>query len=103
MPYKSEKIKIEKTSHDRRIKLTEDQKDKIRSEVGKSQRKLAEEYGVSRRTIQFILSPEKLLENKKRRLERGGWKQYYNKDKYNQEMKEHRRYKQELYLKGEIK
>lgn len=103
MPYKSEKIKIEKTSHDRRMKLTEEQKDKIRAEVGKSQRKLAEEYGVSRRTIQFILSPEKLLENKKRRLERGGWKQYYNKDKYSQEMKEHRRYKQELYLKGEIK
>ena len=59
-------------------------------------------YGVSRRTIQFILDPEKLLENKKRRAERGGWKQYYDKDAHTEAIKEHRSYKQELYLNKEI-
>ncbi len=106
MPYLSDKIKIENTKHDRRIKLTEDEKVLILwlSEEEKiSQRKLAIQFNVSRRTIQFILSPEKLLENIKRRKERGGWKQYYDKEKHTEAIKETRNYKQNLYVKGEIK
>jgi DNA-binding XRE family transcriptional regulator len=104
MPYKSEKIKIAGTKHDRRIKLTPEQKEEIyHNNLGLSQRELAREYGVSRRTIQFILDPEKLKENIKRRKERGGTMQYYKPLEWPKIMKEHRRYKQELKIKGEIK
>lgn len=106
MPYKCEKIKIEHTKHDRRIKLTDDDKKLIvwlREEEQLSQRVLASQFNVSRRTIQFILSPEKLVENKKRRDERGGSKIYYSKETHKEYMKDHRHYKQKLYVKGEIK
>lgn len=104
MPYKSEKIKIEGTKFDKRVKLTpEDKKDIFENALGLSQRELAKMYGVSRRTIQFILDPQKLVENKKRRQERGGWRQYYDRENQTATMREHRRYKQELKLKGEIK
>lgn len=103
MPHKSEKIKIEGTEHDRRRKLTDDQKEEIRkNEQELSVSKLAEMYEVSRRTIQFILNPEKLVENKKRRKERGGWAQYYDKNKHARYIKDHRDHKQELFLEGKI-
>jgi DNA-binding XRE family transcriptional regulator len=103
MPYKSEKIKISGGKYDRRVKLNPEQKKEIyANELGLSQRKLALNYGVSRRTIQFILDPEKLKENLKRREERGGSKQYYNKEDWAKTMKEHRGYKQDLKLKGKI-
>lgn len=104
MPYKSEKIKIEHTRHDRRCKLTDDQKDQIISLRGEiSQRKCAEQFNVSHRTIVFLWFPERLERNKQCRQERGGWKQYYKKEERRETMKEHRHYKQELYLKNEIK
>ena len=104
MPYKSEKIKIEGTKHDRRRKLTDADKEEIKSNpLGLSQRKLALMYGVSRRTIQFTLDPQKLEENKKRRAERGGSKKYYDKDAHKESMKEHRKYKHELYKSKKIK
>ncbi len=103
MPYKSEKIKIEKTQNDRRCKLTEEQKDKIISLRGiMSAHRCAEQFQVSRRTIQFLWYPERLEENKKRRKERGGWKQYYEKSKWAETMREHRRYKQKLHIDGLI-
>lgn len=105
MPFKSEKIIIEKTSFDRRVKLTDDDKKlvlKARAEENLSQRELARKFNVSRRLIQYILDPEKLAENKQRRLERGGSKQYYNKEKQREYIKDHRRYKQDLYINGEI-
>lgn len=106
MPFKSQKIKIEKTKHDRRIKLTNDDKELIkwlRDEEQISYNKLALQFKVSKRTIQFVCCPEKLEENKKRRQERGGTKIYYDKEKHRQSMKEYRDYKQSLYIKGEIK
>lgn len=104
MPYKSEKIKIAGTKYDRRIKLTPEQKEEIfENKLGLSQRELAKEYGVSKRTIQFILDPSKLEENLKRRKERGGSMQYYKPSEWPEIMKEHRRYKQDLKLKGKIK
>lgn len=103
MPYKSQKIKIAGTKYDRRIKLTPEQKEEIfQNKDGLSQRALAKAYGVSRRTIQFILHPKKLEENKKRREERGGWTQYYDPSTWPETMKEHRRYKQDLKLQGKI-
>ena len=104
MPYKSQKIKIAGSQYDRRIKLTNEQKSEIhKNELGLSQRALAAQYGVSRRTIQFILDPDKLKENLKRREERGGTMQYYKPDEWAETMKEHRRYKQHLKLQGKIK
>ena len=105
MPYLSSKIIIAGTKHDRRIKLTPEDKVEIK-ELYKlpkwSQRGLAKKYGVSRRLIQFVLNPQMLEENKKRRAERGGSKQYYKKDTWKKVMREHRNYKQKLYIKGEI-
>ena len=105
MPFKSGKILIEKTSFDRRVKLTDEDKElirKISKEENLSQRELARKFNVSRRLIQYVLDPEKLTENKRIREERGGSKQYYDKEKHREYMKDHRRYKQDLYIKGEI-
>lgn len=103
MPFKSEKIKIEGTPNDRRRKLSEEQKKAIReNKLGLSQRKLAAIYKVSRRTIQFILDPKKLEENRKRRAERGGWEQYYDKEKNTKAVRKTRRHKQILFKAGEI-
>lgn len=105
MPYISTKIPIAGTKYDRRIKLTLEDKEEIR-ELYKlsewSQRKLAKQYKVSKRLIQFVLNPQRLVENKKRRAERGGTKQYYNKDAWRKVMREHRRYKHKLYTEGKI-
>lgn len=103
MPYKSETIKIEGTKFDKRIKLTQDQRDKIADLKGKISRRLcAEMFGVSKRTIDFIWYPERLERNKQLRQERGGWRQYYNKNEWREYMKEHRHHKQELFLTGKI-
>jgi len=81
-------------SKDRRVKLTEKQREEIRSLYGTiSQRKLAAQFGVSRRTVQFIGDPSKHEENLKRREERGGSAAYYDKDKNRKYIREHRQYK----------
>ena len=98
MPYKSEKMKIAGTKYDRRRKLTEEQKNEIIALRGTiSQRKCAEMFKVSKSTIVFLWYPEKQQANKQRRLERGGWQQYYNKEKNRENIKNTRRHKQKLY------
>lgn len=106
MPYKhaTDKMLISKDK-DKRVKLTLCQKEEIfelYSTGNFSQRALAREYNVSRRLIQFIISPEKLEENIQRRQERGGSKQYYNKEANTIAQRTHRQHKQQLYLKGEL-
>jgi hypothetical protein len=104
MPRKSDIIPINNKDLDRRIKLTDKQREEIaRNEGFLSQRQLARLYGVSRRLIQFILDPKKHKENLKRREERGGTKIYYDREKNTTAMREHRDYKKELYQKGLIK
>ena len=100
MPYKSEKIiKLAGTSKDRRRKLTDKQKDEIAALKGTmSQRECARKFNVSRRTIQFLWDPDKHKRNLQCRQERGGSKQYYNKEKQKQYMKRHRHYKKDLFL-----
>lgn len=105
MPFKSEKIPLKETQK-RSAKLTTEQRIEIfhKYATGKySQRALASEYDVSRRLITFITDPKKHEENLRRRDERGGSMQYYNKEVNTQKIREHRRYKQELYVKGELK
>ena len=107
MPYKfqTDKKLISKED-DKRRKLSDNQK-KLIADMYKSgeysQRKLAIEFGVSRRLIQFIVEPEKQRLNYERRLENGGSKQYYDKDKHTEAIREHRRYKNELNKQNKLK
>jgi predicted HTH transcriptional regulator len=101
VPYKfeSDKIKLPE-GKDRRVKLTSEDKEAIKALYATgdiSTYKLAEQFNVSRRTIQFILDPSKKKANLERLEERGGWKVYYDKDKNNEYMTNHRRYKKEVF------
>ncbi|MBD3249928.1 hypothetical protein GF336_07820 [Candidatus Woesearchaeota archaeon] len=98
MPYKFEtdKIKLPK-GKDRRVKLTEEERVKIKKLYGKiSQRKLARAFHVSRRLIQFIGDPDKYKQDLQRRAERGGSAIYYDREKHTKAMRKHRRYKQKI-------
>ena len=103
MPYKSEKIKLQ-PNKDRRRKLTDDQKEQIKSiytEGGVGTRPLAKQFGVNRRTIQLIVNPEIKRKNGERIKEH--WKDYRpTKKEWAATMREHRKYKQQLYLNKEI-
>lgn len=105
MPYKSERIPLSR-EQDRRIKLTEEQRDEIRHKYSTglySQRKLAAEYGVSRRLITFILDPDKEEHSRelfKERRRDGRYKE--TREERAAIQREHRHYKQSLYLKGEL-
>lgn len=92
---------------DKRIKLTDSQKEEIREKyftAKKSEQpsmsKLARDYGVDRRLIQFILFPER--EKRQRELDSIRQKdgRYYDKDKHLLKTRKHRQYKRELYEKG---
>lgn len=104
MPYKSEKLKLP-PEKDRRRKLTDDQKEQIRKiyETGVcGTRPLAKQFGVSRSLIQVIVNPD-IAEKKKQRIKEH-WRDYRpSKEEWAKTIKEHRHYKQELYLKGELK
>ena len=104
MPYKSETIKLTPTQ-DRRRKLTDEQKEEIKRlyETGLiGQRQLAKQFGVSRSLIQIIVNPN-IAEAKKQRI-KDHWRDYRpTKEEWAATMREHRHYKQELYVKGELK
>lgn len=93
MPYKSEQISIAGTKLDLRRKLSTEQKEaiKILNERGYSQRKLAEMFGVSKRSIQNILKPPKRGIPVKR-----------PKEYWTQKKREYRRRKQQLLLEGKL-
>jgi transposase len=84
---------------DKRVKLSDAQRAEIILLAGQglSQRQLASQFGVSRRLIQFILDPDKHKKNVQCRQERGGWKQYYDREKHAEAVRRHRDYKRELY------
>ena len=99
MPYKFERKKIRLPADaDRRRKLTDDARDMIIQlrNQGWSLSSLAKKFNVSRRMIQFITDPESKKENLRRRQERGGWRQYYDKMTNTESMREHRRYKKRI-------
>lgn len=106
MPYKNiSGIKIAGTEKDRRIKLDDADRNLIRElhKDGFSLRRLARAFGVNKKTIGFIVYPEKYEEQKAKMKEIKAWKIYYNKEKHTDSIRNHRRYKQEIYLqtKGE--
>lgn len=103
MPYKSEKIKLPENL-DRRRKLNDAQKSEImeRAKRGESQRTLAKEFGVSRRLIGIVASPEQKAAVERRIKEH--WRDYRPRNsEWAKIMREHRRYKHKLYLDGELK
>lgn len=88
---------------DRRMKLSEEQKQEIKENPeGKSQRALAREYGVSRKSIQFILDPEKLRRSKELYMERRKDGRYYDKAKHTECTHKHRKHKEQLVREGKI-
>ena len=104
MPYKSEKIKIANTSYDKRIKLDEDDKNAIVEKYykGQSMRSLSREYQVDRQVIKYTIFPSHYETMKA--YSKNYQKTYeISKDTHNEYMRTHRKHKQELYIKGEIK
>ena len=106
MPYKSERIPLPREL-DRRVRLSEEQKDEIRHkyETGMySQRQLANEYGVSRRLIVFVIHPDRYERAKKITAQHHKEGRYdVSKEEHAQIIREHRRYKQSLYTAGKLK
>ena len=104
MPYKCEKIAMP-VGKDKRIKLFPCQKIAIKTMYATglySINGLAKLWKVNKRLIQFILFPERQQKNLQDRAINGGSKQYYDTKKNTIAKKEHRHYKQSLYLSGEL-
>lgn len=90
---------------DRRVKLTQEQKDAIRdirANSNTSLRELSRMFGVDKRMIGFICDPTKLEENKARRAERGGSMLYYTTEKNTETVRKCRKYKKQLVDDGKI-
>lgn len=104
MPYKSEKIRLPEHL-DRRRKLTTEQKDEIKHKYSTglySLNGLAKEYSVSKKTVLLIVNPESKRKSDERIKQH--WKDYQpTTEDANAIAREHRAYKQKLYLKGELK
>lgn len=104
MPYKSEKIKLQGLQ-DRRRKLTDTQKEEIRELYATglySLNRLAKQYEVSKKTILLTVNPE----SKKVQDEyiKNHWRDFqHSREERTEAARKVRRYKQELYLRGELK
>lgn len=101
----ADKVVINNPKLDRRVKLTDEDRENIVKEYKMgiiSQRGLAAKYGVSRRTIQFVLDPEQARIVKEQYKERRKDGRYYNKEKHRESMRKHREYKKSLIEKNLI-
>jgi IS30 family transposase len=98
MPSKTDKSAIKDPFLDRRCKLLPCQKEMVSYwfERGLSITGIASMFNVSNRTIRFIIDPESKQEYMKRREERGGWKQYYNREDHAEATRQHRQYKKNI-------
>ena len=104
MPYKSEKIKL-KGLQDRRKRLTDEQREEIRKLYGTefySLNDLAKGFCVSKKTVLLIVNEESAERAKQYRKEH--WKEWQRKgEEHNKAIMNTRKYKHELYAKGELK
>lgn len=91
MPNKWDKIKYTK-EQDGRIKILPEQYEEVRAkyEAIKSLRAVAGYYGVDKRTIQFILYPERLEKLKEHNKKIKHWRLYYDKEKRREAMRKWR-------------
>ena len=103
MPYKSEKIKL-KGLQDRRKRLTDKQREEIRSLYGTglySLNDLAKRFVVSKKTILLIVNNDSAERAKQYRKEH--WKEWQRTgEEWNETVREHRKYKQDLYKEGKL-
>ena len=105
MPRISDSVPINNPSLDRRVKLTDEQREQIRNEYNAgdtSYQKLADEYGVSKRLVMFIVNPDKEIIAREQFKQRQKDGRYYNKEEHTKQVKEHRDYKKKLYEEGKI-
>ena len=104
MPYKSEKIKLPKEL-DRRVKLTDKQREEIKDLYGTSSYSLnglAKQFGVSKKTILLIVNEESAERAKQYRKEH--WKEFQStKEEHREAIKKTRKYKHSLMLEGKLK
>lgn len=105
MPYTHETNHIKLVGlQDRRRKLTDEQKVEIirLRDEGWSLMKLAKQFEVSKKLILLIVNPESKAKNDK--YIKDTWREFQQtKEKRNEAIKKTRRYKQKLFLKGELK
>lgn len=99
MPSRVDPIRIANPLIDRRVKMLPCQKEQAMRmyEMGVSITTIGKWFRVSKRTIQFLVFPERQAKNLADRAERGGSKQYYNKEQHRQSMAGHRQYKEQLF------
>ena len=86
-----DKIRLGKL--DKRVKLSHNDKQEIRERYklgGVSHNELAREYGVSKRSIQFAISPQKyerVKEQRRQRWAEGMYRHYYDKESHREAMR----------------
>jgi len=102
MPYwfETKKLKFSK-SQDRRIKLTDKERKKIKYlyNEGIAIREIARQFydKCSRRVIQYTIFPERLEIMYQRAKDNENWKRYYDKDKHKKYMRKLRKHKIEVF------
>ena len=105
MPYTHEVNHIKLVGiQDRRRKLTDEQKAEIirLRDEGWSLMKLAKEFEVSKRLILDIVNPESKAKHDQ--YIKDHWREFrQTREEHNEAVKKTRRYRQELFLKGELK
>lgn len=112
MPAIVDKLRVTNGSDeklDRRIKLTSAEKQTIREQYFRMKEcerptmtSLAKEYGVDRRTIQFILYPEREVRQRELARERRKDGRYYDKERHRKYMQNYRDYKRALVKAGKL-
>lgn len=103
MPYISETIRLQGLQ-DRRRKLTDEQKLEIQKQYATgnwSLSKLGAAFGVSKKTVLLLVNPDSAEKAKEYRKE--NWKEFQpTREERNRITREHRHYKQQLYLSGQL-
>lgn len=103
MPFKSEKLLLGK--YDRRVKLNDVQRDEIKElrKQGLSYAKIAKQYDVSKSLIIMVCNPDIAERKRMASMERHREGRYTpTKEEWAATMREHRRYKHQLYKEGKI-
>ena len=105
MPPKTDNIQIADAFFKKSAKLLPCQKEMILWHYNKGSTivELAARFKVNRRTIDFIVHPEKLAENRLRLKEKGGAKIYYDKEVHRQRIAALRQHKKDLFTQNKTK
>lgn len=99
MPARVDPLRVNSPILDRRVKMLPCQKEQAvrMHQSGMSITSIGKWYQVNKRSIQFLLFPERQAKNLLDRAKRGGSKQYYDKEQHRLSMADHRQYKEQLF------